>query len=96
MSSVFGDINVRAWAHNSNRPQLVDNSYIMIVMRKLKSMQTFSFAINKDSLHSKLQAKLLNVQLCTCKRCKNMCSVKDFAKSVEWKISAYVAHVQQQ
>ena len=57
----------------------------MTVMQKFKSMQEFTV----EYLNSTLLAKLL---LHNCSRAKN---TKDFTGSVEWKISAQEAHIQQ-
>ena len=66
-------------------------------MRKLKSLQAFTSAIYVECLHSSLQAKLL---MHNCARAKNaktfLYHIKKFESSVEWKINAYDAHIQEQ
>ena len=66
----------------------------MIVMQKLKFMQEFIFAINVECLHSRLHAKLLMHNCARAKHAKTC--FKDFESSVEWKISAFDAHIQAQ
>ena len=58
-SNVFLDVNVGAKNRDFNFPVILDKYSIMIVMQKLKFMQTFTSAINVQCLHSSLQAKLL-------------------------------------
>ena len=68
----------------------------MIEVQKLKFMYEFTFAINVECLHSGLQTKLL-MHSCTCANMQKHVSVAyDFESSVEWKISAYDEHIQEQ
>ena len=67
-------------------------------MQKLKFKQEFTSAINVDCLHCSLQTKLL---MHNCARAKNtkacFCSIqRNFESSVEWKIIAYDAYIQEQ
>ena len=70
----------------------------MIVMQKLEFMREFIFAINVECLHSNLRAKLLMHNCARAKHAKTyFCSIKkDFESSVEWKISEYDTHIQEQ
>ena len=69
----------------------------MIEMQKLKCMQEFTFAINVECLYSSLQERLPKRNCARAEHAKTcFCSIKDFESSVEWKISAYDAHIQQQ
>ena len=58
-SKVFVDVNVSAKNHIFNIPLILDKYNIMIVMKKFKFMQEFTFSINVECLDSSLQAKLL-------------------------------------
>ena len=57
---VFVDVNVGVKNHNFKFLLILDKYNIIIVMQKKKKiMQVFTFAINVKCLHSSLQAKLL-------------------------------------
>ena len=66
--NVFVDVNVGIKNHNFNIPLSLDKCNIMIVMKKLKFMQEFTFAINVECLHCSLHGKLL---MHTCARAKH-------------------------
>ena len=58
-SNIFVDVIVGAKYHNFSIPLILDKYNTMIEMKKLKSMQEFTFAINVECLRSSLQTKLL-------------------------------------
>ena len=66
-------------------------------MHNLKLMQELTFAVNIECLQSNLLAKLLMHKYARAKHSKHVnIAYKGFSRSVEWKISAYDAQIQQQ
>ena len=85
--------------HNFNITLILDKYNIMIVMQNLKFMQEFTFAINVEYLQSSLHAKQLMHSYARAKHAKTcFCSIQRTLRvqPVEWKISAYDAHIQKQ
>ena len=60
----------------------------MLIMQKIKFMQEFTFTINVECLQC-ITAHVQNMQK------HLLLNIKDFESSVEWKISAYDAHIQE-
>ena len=77
MANVFVDVNVGTKNNNVNIPLILDKYNIMVVMRKLRFMQEFTFAINVQCLHSSLHAKLLTHNCARAKHAKIcFCNIK--------------------